>query len=94
VWISSPSSCAASSNLAPEQNKQIDDFQKEVDAKLDKDAQRGPEEADPRGQPVRTGWLRGFPPFPARSFLEVDPWPALKPTAEQQRQLDDLQKGG
>ncbi len=77
-------------DLSPEQNKQIDDFQKELSGKLDKtltDAQKKQvREINPFGP-------AGFAAFPLPGqIISKSTLTALKPSAEQQKQLDDLQK--
>jgi Arylsulfotransferase (ASST) len=77
-------------DLTPEQSKQIEDFQKDFTAKLDKtlnDAQKKQvSEINPFGP-------QGFAvvPLPGQLISKLT-LTALKPTAEQQKQLDDLQK--
>ena len=79
-------------DLSPEQKKQIEDFQKEVDGKLDKtltDAQKKQlREINARPGPAGFGRMSGLA---GPDHVEVDP-DRLKPTAEQKTQLDDLQK--
>ncbi len=77
-------------DLSPDQNKQIEDFQKELKVKLDKtlnDAQKKQvREINPFGP-------AGFAvfPLPGQLFSKTT-MTALKPSADQQKQLDDLQK--
>ncbi len=77
-------------DLTPDQNKQIDEFQGEIRGKLDKtldDAQKKQvRELNPSGP-------AGFAVFPLPGqILSKSTLTALKPSAEQQKQLDDLQK--
>ena len=76
-------------DLSPDQNKQIDDFQKELSGKLDKtlsDAQRKQvREINPFGP-------GGFAAFPLPGqIISKSTLTALHPTAQQQKELDDLQ---
>jgi Arylsulfotransferase (ASST) len=77
-------------DLLPEQGKQIDDFQKELTTKLNKtlsDAQKKHiRELNPAGP-------GGFAVFPLPGqMISKSTLAALKPTDEQKKQLDDLQK--
>ena len=77
-------------DLSPEQSKQIEDFQKELSSKLDKtlnDAQKKQiREINPFGP-------AGFAALPLPGqIISKSTLTALKPSAEQQKQLDDLQK--
>ena len=77
-------------DLSPEQSKQIEDFQKELSGKLDKtlnDAQKKQlREINPSGP-------AGFAVFPLPGqLISKTTLTALKPSADQQKQLDDLQK--
>ncbi len=77
-------------DLSPEQGKQIEDFQKELGDKLNKtlsDAQQKQiREINPSGP-------AGFAVFPLPGqIISKSTLAALKPSAQQQKQLDDLQK--
>ncbi len=77
-------------DLTPDQNKQIDDFQKEIRGKLDKTLDDAQKKQVREINPFGPGGFAVFP-LPGQ-ILSKSTLTALKPSAEQQKQLDDLQK--
>ena len=77
-------------DLTPEQSKQIEDFQKELGGKLDKTLNDAQKKQVREINPFGPGGFAAFP-LPGQ-IISKSTLTALKPSAEQQKQLDDLQK--
>jgi hypothetical protein len=77
-------------DLSPDQNKQVDDFQKELSVKLDKTLSDAQKKQVREINPFGPGGFAAFP-LPGQ-IISKSTLTALKPSADQQKQLDDLQK--
>ena len=77
-------------DLSPEQSKEIDDFQKELDEKLDKTLTDAQKKQVREINPFGPGGFAACP-LPGQ-IISKSTLTALKPTAEQKTRLDDLQK--
>jgi Arylsulfotransferase (ASST) len=77
-------------DLTPEQSKEIEDFQKELTNKLNKTLNDAQQKQVREINPFGPGGFAGVP-LPGQ-IISKSTLTALKPSAEQQHQLEDLQK--
>ena len=77
-------------DLTPEQSKQIEDFQKELTGKLKKSLNDAQQKQVQEVNPAGPGGFAALP-LPGQ-IISKSTLTALKPSAQQERELDDLQK--